>query len=94
MKVSGSTYTTLAVDLINGATTIQLTDSTGWYEGPTGHQRNIGFYPYQNAQGYTYPDYTYTRDILFDNNGTWAENGIDHVTHTITLSSPYSGQRV
>lgn len=86
-KVTGSTYTTLAVDLNPGDLTITLTDATGWYSGPASHQRSIGFYPYTNSQGYTYPDYTYTRNVM--TNGVWAEGGISG--NVITLAAPYAG---
>lgn len=86
-KWLGSTYTTLAADLNNGDTTITLTNATGWQNGGTSVQRRIAFYPYTNAQGFTYPDYTYTRDVSGDN--TWAAGGI--TGNVITLSAPWSG---
>jgi hypothetical protein len=85
-KVVGSTYTTLALPLNPGDPTITLTNATGWYSGPNSHQRTIGFHPYTNGQGYTYPDYTYTRNYMV---GAWAEGGISG--NVITLAVPYSG---
>ena len=85
-KVVGSTYTSLAVDLNPGDLTITLTDATGWYSGPNSHQRTIGFHPYTNGQGYTYPAYTYTRNYMI---GAWNEGGISG--NVITLAVPYAG---
>lgn len=85
-KVIGSTYTTLAAPLNPGDTTITLTDAAGWNSGVNSHQRSIGFYPYTNLQGYTYPDYTYTRDYIV---GAWNQGGI--TGNVITLAAPYAG---
>jgi hypothetical protein len=55
-----NTETTLAADLVNGATTVQLTSGTNWYIGTAGtyvHQKQIAFWKSDNE----YPAYTYTR---------------------------------
>lgn len=86
LKVTGSTYTTLAAPLNPGDTTITLTNATGWHNSTTSHARSIAFYPYTNSLGYTYPDYTYSRNYRTD---LWDAGGISG--NVITLRAPYSG---
>lgn len=86
--------TTLAAPLNPGDSTITLTDASNWYNGASGHQRNINFYPYTNSLGETYPDYTYSRlssHFLadFNSNGAWAQSGISG--NVITLRSNWTG---
>lgn len=85
-KYAGSTDTTLAVDLNPGDTTVTLTDATGWHDGGTSHARSLVWYGYQDSTGYTYPDYTYTRNQLL--NG-WDAGDISG--NTITLRTPWAG---
>jgi hypothetical protein len=94
LRVEGATSTTLAAQLNPGATTITLTNATGWYSGSTGHSRNIAWYPYTDYAGRIYPDYSYTRNTSFlygDNgtNGAWAQVGISG--NVITLRNPWQG---
>lgn len=86
LKFPGSTDTTLAATLNNGDTTITLTNATGWHNGTTSHARSMIWYGYTNAQGYTYPDYTYSRNFATD---IWNSGGISG--NTITLKAPWSG---
>jgi hypothetical protein len=75
-KHVGSTDTTLAAPLNIGDTTITLTDATGWADAPqAGYQRTIAWYPYTNAKGYTYPDYTYTRNYSYYRHASYGANG-------------------
>ena len=97
MKYAGSTDTTLASNLNPGDTTITLTDATGWSNGSIVYSRNIAWYGYTNSKGYTYPDYTYTRNVsstLPDNNnhGLWSSGGISG--NTITLRNPWNGPAI
>ncbi len=85
-KLSGSTDTTLAAPLNPGDTTITLTDATGWSNGATSHRRSIVWYGYTDSTGYTYPDYTYTRNQAIN---AWDAGGVSG--NVITLSSPWSG---
>ena len=79
------TNTTLAADLVPGATTVQLTSAANWNNAATyGYQRTITVWGYTNAKGYTYPDYTYTRRYVSD---AYANGGISG--NTITLSAPW-----
>lgn len=80
--------TTLAADLNPDDTTITLTSSTGWvdsYAAPD-HRQSIIFFPYTNAKGYTYPDYTYSRHTYPQMWGSGAISG-----NVITLSAPWAG---
>ena len=85
------TDTTLAADLNNGDSVIVLTDATNWNDSnaaPT-YQRGISIYGYTNSGGFTYDDYTYTRDYFWD---LWVGNGsINFGTNTITLTTTWSG---
>ncbi|MCA9062796.1 MAG: DUF4347 domain-containing protein, partial [Planctomycetaceae bacterium] len=85
LQYAGSVQTTLAVDLLPGATTIQLTDATGWYNGPTSHFRSLGWFPYVDSLGDSYGT-DYTRNIATQ---IWSQSGISG--NTITLDSPWSG---
>lgn len=93
-KYAGSTDTTLAAQLNNGDATVSLTSSTGWYNGASATGRNFTWYPYTNAKGYVYPDYTYSRYassnyLDFSASGAWANGGISGTT--ITLRSNWPG---
>ncbi|MCC9656619.1 cadherin domain-containing protein [Rhodopirellula halodulae] len=90
-KYAGAVDTTLAVDLVAGATQIVLNDATGWYDGGSDTNRSLAWYGYTNSLGETYADYTYTRNTL---NDLWDENAIDHVTGVITLREAWSGPTI
>ena len=73
--------TTLAAQLNPGDMTMTLTDATGWYNGAVAAHRNFCWYPYTNSFGYTYPDWTYTRNLTYFTSGNavagcWAQSGI------------------
>ena len=87
MKLPGSALTTLAVALAPGATTITLTSAVGWHNGASTASKYIAFYPYTNAQGYTYPFYTYTRNVTAAD--MWASGAISG--NVITLRTPWAG---
>ena len=78
--------TTLAAPLNPGDLTITLTDGTGWHNGGTSHRRTLLWYGYQDSTGFTYPDYTYTRNFQSD---IWDAGAV--VGNTITLRNPWSG---
>ena len=85
-KQAGSKYTTLAAPLNPGDTTITLTDATGWANTGSSN-KYIGFYPYTDTNGYTWPDYTYTKDVSAGN--LWNNGGVSG--NVITLAAPWSG---
>jgi hypothetical protein len=90
----GAVDTTLAAQLTNGDSTLSLTASTGWYNSTTAAFRQFSWWPYTNLKGYTYPNYTYSRNIsgsYSSNNslGTWDSGGISGTT--VTLRVPWGG---
>jgi hypothetical protein len=93
MKFTGATDTTLAAALNTGDTTITLTNGTGWATGAAfNYQRQILWWPYTNAKGYTYPNYTYSRNSSINNagystNGCWSSIA----GNVLTLSAPWPG---
>lgn len=90
-KYPGSTDTTLTVALVNGATTMTVANATGWYSGAIAFNRNFVYWPYTNSKGYTYPNYTYTRNDPnpSDSVGLWTNGGISG--NVITLTTPWAG---
>ncbi len=87
-KFIGSTDTTLAAALNPGDTTITLTNATGWANASEpNYQHQFCWYPYTNSSGFTYPDYSYTRNL--SGVGMWASGGISG--NVITLTSPWAG---
>ncbi len=96
-KWAGSTDTTLAVALNNGDTTMTLVDATGWNNATPDawYYRSFSWWPYVNTKGYSYPNYTYTRNqshnrvVSYQTNGTWAAGGV--VGNVITLTAPWAG---
>lgn len=97
LKYPGSTDTTLASDLKSGDTKVYLTNATGWQNGGHAYQRQIAWYGYTNSKGYTYPDYTYTRNVSrtfagYASNGMWAVGGVNG--NEITLTEPWPGPTI
>ncbi|ASJ73793.1 DUF4347 domain-containing protein [Granulosicoccus antarcticus] len=88
-KVASAVDTTLAVDLVAGATEIVLSDANGWYEGNAGSNRSFAWYGYTNSLGETYADYTYTRNVRLN---LWDENAIDG--NIITLRNEWTGPTI
>lgn len=95
MRYSGSALTTLTAPLTTGATTVSLSSASGW-AGTNGatYNRQFLWWPYTNLLGYTYPDYTYSRNSTRNNayystNGAWPVGGISG--NTITLTQPWPG---
>lgn len=99
-KYPGSTDTTLAAPLNTGATTMTLTSAAGWLNtaGDGAYQRQMVWYGYTNSKGYTYPNYTYTRNIsyyissTYQANGMWAVGGISG--NVVTLTAPWPGPNI
>ena len=80
-----STLTTLAVDLVPGATTVQLTNAANWINSGT-FQSAIIIWDYRDGQNKLWPALTYSRHSLL---GAWNAGGI--VGNTITLKVPWVG---
>jgi cytoskeletal protein CcmA (bactofilin family) len=87
-----NTLTTLAVELVNGATTITLTDSANWNNagtaGTSNHLRSLIIWNYANSFGYTYPEETYSRNYTSQ---AWDPGDINFTTHVITLRVAWAG---
>ena len=78
--------------MLQGQTTVvHLNDVTGWADaGTLGYQRTFAVYGYSNSDGYTYPDYTYTRRLVYAYSaGAWDIGSVDTVNNTITLRNPW-----
>lgn len=77
-----NTKTTLAQDLNPGDTVVHLTSASNWKAS-----KYIAIFGYTNSEGYTYPDYIYTRNIK-------SYTTVDTTNNTITLSATYDGTTV
>ncbi len=90
-----NTLTTLAVDLVNGATTMTLTNSANWNNagtaGQSNHLRSLIIWNYTNSFGYTYPEETYSRNWY---NQAWDPGDINFTTHVVTLRVAWAGGTV
>lgn len=97
MRYGSSAQTTLAAQLNPGDTTVSLTSATGWAAGGSQfYERHFNWYPYTNSFGYTYANYTYSRNTSRTYysygsyaNGAWLTSGISG--NTITLVAPWTG---
>jgi hypothetical protein len=84
--------TELVEDLKDGNTSMYVKDASNWYDMSTApyYRKTFVWYPYTNAKGYTYPDYTYTRHHS-------GYNAIDSITkisdnkYEIKLQNPWNG---
>lgn len=97
------TLTTLAEDLVYGATEIKLTDASNWDGTLTErHERQIIFWNYSNSHGYLYPVGTYSRNLSntvvtlpadegWAYDGAWDVGGIDNYSNTITIAESAPG---
>ena len=94
VQYAAGTVTTLAADLVSGATTVQLTSSAGWQNGATASARQITVYNYTDGKGKLWPAGTYSRNLINPSSpsGAYAQGGI--VGNTITLLSPYVGPTI
>ncbi len=88
-KYAGSTDTTLAFDLLPGATQIILNDATGWNNIAGGTPASLAWYGYTNSSGYTYEDYTYTRNVA---TSLWSAGAVSG--NVITLDSAWAGPAI
>ncbi len=89
-KFATATDTQLAVPLNPGDGQIVLQDATGWANAGAAHQRSLAWYGYTNSDGFTYPDYTYTRNVASNfATGLWSAGGV--AGNVITLNQPWAG---
>jgi hypothetical protein len=97
-KYAAATDTTLAAPLTPGATSVLVTNASGWSNDSweSAGTRTIAWYGYTDSTGHTYDNYTYTRNVAFDlDNGLWQPGAIvyDAVAgaYRINLVEPWSG---
>ena len=95
MRMPG-TDTTLAADLHPGDTVIHLSSAANWITTTSNiYQRQMVVWNWVNAQGYSYPPYTYSRhatwnwsgNTTYQTSGLWANGGISG--NDITLTQPW-----
>lgn len=93
-KVGAAIDTTLAAPLISGDTTITLNNGNGWSStsGVVNYNRQMQWWPYTNNKGYTYPNYTYTRNTsknntFYNTNGCWSSR----TGNILYLTQPWPG---
>lgn len=95
LRYGSSALTTLAVQLNAGDTTATLTNAADWAASDAqSYNRQFLWWPYTNALGYTYSNYSYSRNRTatlgnYGVNGLWAMGGISGMT--IALTQPWPG---
>ncbi|MFA5798892.1 MAG: LamG-like jellyroll fold domain-containing protein [Patescibacteria group bacterium] len=95
VKYPGSTDTTLTAQLNPGDTVMHVANATGWLNtGCLYYSCAFSWWPYTNSKGYTWPNYTYTRNesinyAAYVATSTWHDGGIS--SNNITLSSAWPG---
>ncbi|QDS91756.1 Dockerin type I repeat protein [Roseimaritima multifibrata] len=92
-RFANAADTQLAAPLNPGDTQIVLQDASGWANAGAAHHRSLAWYGYTNSDGYTYPDYTYTRNVASNlTTGLWSAGGI--AGNVITLNQPWAGPAI
>lgn len=85
------TQTKLLTDLKPGDTQVVVEDASSFNMSSNWFWRLLGFFPYTDSDGNTYPDYTYTRWQTYSSGaygqGDWTPGGISG--NTITLTRPW-----
>ncbi len=80
----------LTQDLNIGDTKIYIQDASDWYNGTVSGWSGLKWYGYENSNGITYDDFTYSRNHEV---GLWDENSIIQLedgTYEITLNEPWN----
>lgn len=88
--------TTLAVALNPGDTTVTLNSAASWYNGASPNARQFAWWPYVDGAGYSWPNYSYTRNVTlglagssYSTNGAYTNGGV--VGNVLTLTQPWPG---
>lgn len=83
--------TYLTQDLNPGDTVVHINDLSKWNNTHSGHSlsKGITFWNYTNSKGYTYPPYTYTRNVFPNIYG--ADSDVDVANGVIHLTSAWTG---
>lgn len=97
-KHGSAADTTLAAALVPGATSILVTNATGWSNAAweSAGTRSLAWYGYADSTGHVYPDYGYTRNVAFDfDQGLWEPGGVQFDgaanAYRIQLRKPWTG---
>lgn len=100
-KHAFATDTTLAAPLSPGDASLLVADTSGWSNDTTAsaETRSLAWYGYTNSAGFTYSDYTYTRNVAFDfDDGLWAAGEIwfdaSVGAYRIPLNAPWEGPAI
>jgi Protein of unknown function (DUF1559)/Bacterial Ig domain/Dockerin type I domain len=93
--------TTLVSDLTAGDTSFLIANASGWSNEPTesAESRSLAWYGYTDSTGFTYADYSYTRNFASDfNDGLWAPGGIwfdsSVDAYRVLLNEPWEGPAI
>jgi hypothetical protein len=93
--------TTLVDELSTGDTSFLIADASGWSYEPTesAETRSLAWYGYTDSTGFTYPDYTYTRNTAHDfENGLWSPGRIwfdaSVGAYRVALNAPWNGPTI
>lgn len=92
---AGAADTVLDQPLNPGDTTMVVADATGWANSSAVYNNNFVWWPYVDAAGYSWPAYTYTRNVSrdFSSNsslGAWLAGAIT-AGRNISLRVPWAG---
>ena len=90
--------TVLAQDLRPGDKSVFIEDASGWSNDSweSAETRALAWYGYTDSTGYTYDDYSYTRNVTYDfKNGLWEPGAIQYDSqegsYRIDLLAPWNG---
>jgi hypothetical protein len=93
--------TTLVHPLTAGDTSFLIADASGWSNEPTesAETRSLAWYGYRDSTGFTYPDYTYTRNTAHDfEDGLWSAGQIwfdvSVGAYRVALNAPWDGPTI
>lgn len=98
-KQPNSADTVLTAPLNPGDTTFSIANSSNWYNLTAYTSRQFAWWPYTNSKGYTYANYTYSRNSTVQygvyqaaggSKGVWAAGAITS-NGTINLTAPWPG---
>ena len=85
MLYSGSTKSHLTQPLKKGDTVVHVDNINSWDTSKNAYN-HIAIYGYRNSKGETYPDYSYTRNIIqFHSGNTTDKTEINKTNGTITI---------
>ncbi len=100
-KFAFAADTTLAQALNPGDTSFLIANASGWSNALTeaAETRSLAWYGYSDSAGFTYPDYSYTRNVASDlDDGLWAPGGIWYDAsagaYRVVLNQPWAGPAI